>query len=68
MLVLNVTVGLATPPVGNVLFAITSVVRLDIRELIRELMPFLIVKFILILLVGWVPSLSMIIPAALGFK
>lgn len=68
MLVLNVTVGLATPPVGNVLFAITSVVRLDVRELIRELMPFLIIKFILILLVGWVPSLSMTIPAALGFK
>jgi tripartite ATP-independent transporter DctM subunit len=68
MLIVNVTVGLATPPVGNVLFAICSVVKLNTGALIRELWPFLAVKFVLMFLIGLVPALTLFLPAFFGFK
>lgn len=68
MLIVNVTVGLATPPVGNVLFAISSVIKLDTGSLIRELVPFLVVKFLLMTLIGLVPALTMFLPSYFGLR
>lgn len=68
MLIVNVTVGLATPPIGNVLFAMCSVVQLRIGDLIRELLPFLAIKFILLVLIGMFPFLTNAIPAYFGFQ
>jgi len=67
MLLVNVTVGLATPPVGNVLFAISSVVHVRMGALIRELLPFLAIKFVLLLLLGMMPALTLWVPRAFGF-
>lgn len=67
MLIINVTVGLATPPVGNVLFAITSVVNVRMGALIWELLPFLAIKFVVLLLIGAVPVLTTFIPRLFGF-
>jgi tripartite ATP-independent transporter DctM subunit len=67
MLIVNVTVGLATPPVGNVLFAISSVVTLKTSALIREMLPFLAVKFFLLIIIGMFPALSTAVPGFFGF-
>ncbi|MEZ5730469.1 MAG: TRAP transporter large permease [Burkholderiaceae bacterium] len=67
MLIINVVVGLATPPVGNVLFAISSIVNVRMGELIRELIPFIAIKFVLLLIIGMVPALTTAIPRAFGF-
>lgn len=66
MLIVNVTVGLATPPVGNVLFAMSSVVNVKTSLLMRELVPFLIIKFILMVAIGMVPALTLVIPGLFG--
>lgn len=68
MLIVNVTVGLATPPIGNVLFAMCSVVQLRTSALVRELLPFLAVKFVLLILIGSIPALTNAIPAFFGFN
>lgn len=68
MLIMNVTVGLATPPIGNVLFAMCSVVQLRTSALVRELLPFLAIKFVLLILIGSVPALTNAIPAFFGFN
>lgn len=68
MLIINVTVGLATPPIGNVLFAMSSVVRLRSSELIRELLPFLGLKFVLLIVIGVTPALTTAVPTYFGFK
>jgi tripartite ATP-independent transporter DctM subunit len=68
MLIVNVTIGLATPPVGNVLFAISSVIKLDGAALIKELIPFLAVKFVLLILIGMVPALTVFLPTYFGLK
>lgn len=67
MLIINVVVGLATPPVGNVLFAISSVVSVRMSDLIRELLPFIAVKFVLMLVIGLVPALTLALPKYFGF-
>lgn len=68
MLIINVTVGLATPPIGNVLFAMCSVVQLRTGALIRELLPFLAVKYVLLIIIGMVPALTNAVPAYFGFR
>jgi tripartite ATP-independent transporter DctM subunit len=67
MLIMNVTLGLATPPVGNVLFAICAIIKVDMGALIRELLPFLFFKFVVIMTVALVPALTLTLPRAFGF-
>ena len=67
MLLVNVIVGLATPPVGNVLFAMSSVVQVRTGALIRELLPFLAIKFVLLVIIGTVPGLTLWVPRLFGF-
>ena len=68
MLIINVTVGLATPPIGNVLFAMCSVVNLKTGTLVRELLPFLSFKFLLLVVIGSVPALTVAVPGWFGFN
>jgi tripartite ATP-independent transporter DctM subunit len=67
MLIINVVVGLATPPVGNVLFALSSIVSVRMSDLIRELLPFIAIKFVLMMIIGLVPALTTAIPRYFGF-
>ena len=67
MLIINVTVGLATPPIGYVLFAMCSVVRLEFRSLVAELTPFLLIKAVLLIIIGLVPGLTIWVPDYFGF-
>ncbi|MGE0285652.1 MAG: TRAP transporter large permease [Bradyrhizobium sp.] len=67
MLIINVVVGLATPPVGNVLFALSSIVSVKMAELIRELIPFIAIKFVLMMIIGLVPALTTAIPKYFGY-
>lgn len=67
MLIINVVVGLATPPVGNVLFAISSIVTVKMTDLIRELIPFIAIKFVLLMIIGLVPALTTAVPKYFGF-
>jgi TRAP-type C4-dicarboxylate transport system permease large subunit len=62
-----VTVGLATPPIGYVLFAMCSVVNLDFKKLVAELVPFLLIKGVLLIIIGMVPQLTTWVPGAFGF-
>ena len=66
MLIVNLMMGLCTPPVGNVLFALSSIVKLDMRELSRELAPFLALIFAVVLAMGFVPGLTLWLPRELG--
>ena len=67
MLIVLCNIGLCTPPVGNILFAISAIADVRIERLSRELLPFLAVNLIVILLVAFVPEFTLAIPRALGF-
>lgn len=63
----NLTVGLATPPMGLVLFVASAIGRVSVVEIARELWPFLTIHVIVILLITYVPALTLTLPRLLGF-
>ena len=66
MMIMNLCVGTLTPPVGAILFAGCRTHGVKIEQIIKMLMPFFIVILVSLLLITYVPSLSMFIPKALG--
>jgi tripartite ATP-independent transporter DctM subunit len=63
----NVTVGLATPPMGLVLFVASSLTGDTVEEIAVEMLPFLAIELAVILLITFVEPVSMAIPRWLGF-
>lgn len=68
MLVLNLTIGMVTPPVGPVLFVIASVGQLRLEALSRAVLPLLAAELIVLLLVILVPGISTFVPSFFGFS
>ncbi len=67
MLVLNLTIGMVTPPVGPVLFVISTVGRIRLEALARAILPLLAAELAVLLLVILVPEISTALPRFLGF-
>ncbi|SHI85771.1 TRAP transporter, DctM subunit [Tangfeifania diversioriginum] len=67
IMVLNLSVGLCTPPVGSVLFIGCSVAGLGIDKVVKPLLPMFIAMVIVLLLVTYFPEISMWLPAKFGF-
>ena len=63
MMVMNLCVGLCTPPVGSVLFIGVSVANTKIQRVIKPLMPLYVAMFIVLLLVTFVPKITLWLPA-----
>jgi len=63
----NVTVGLATPPMGLVLFVAASLSGERVERIALEMLPFLAIEAAVIFLITFVPEISMTIPRLLGF-
>jgi TRAP-type C4-dicarboxylate transport system permease large subunit len=66
-MVLNLMIGLITPPVGLCLFVVADVAKLPVTQLARALVPFFIPLVVVLLLVTYVPQLTLALPAALGY-
>ena len=66
MMVMNLCVGTLTPPVGAILFAGCRTHNVMIEQIIKMLLPFFAVIFVTLMLITYVPALSMFIPEALG--
>lgn len=66
MMIMNLCVGTLTPPVGAILFAGCRTHSVKIEQIIRMLLPFFAVILLVLLLITYVPALSMFIPNALG--
>ena len=63
----NLTVGLATPPMGLVLFVAAAVSRERVETIAKAILPFLAVEIAVIFLITYVPAISMTIPRLTGF-
>ncbi len=63
----NLTVGLATPPMGLVLFVASSVSGERVETISRAILPFLAVEVVVIFLITYIPALSLTIPRLTGF-
>lgn len=60
--VLNLIIGLTTPPVGVCLFVASSIGKISIGTISKEMVPFLLVSLIVLTLVTLIPELSLFLP------
>jgi tripartite ATP-independent transporter DctM subunit len=66
IVVLNVVIGLVTPPVGMCLFVTSAVARLSIEQVSRAALPMIGICLLVLLLVTYVPAISLWLPSILA--
>ncbi|MGY3791681.1 TRAP transporter large permease [Aquimarina sp. 433] len=64
VMILNLCIGLCTPPVGSVLFVGCSVAELSIQKVIRPLMPLFLIMILVLVMITYIPELSLWLPQA----
>lgn len=62
MMVLNLCIGLCTPPVGSVLFVGCGIAKTTIAQMVRPLLPMYFAMFVVLMLVTYVPAISEWLP------
>ncbi len=67
VVIVNLTLGMITPPVGGLLFVVSSTTNVPMRDLVRELWPFLGAQLVVLVLLTAIPALSTWLPYSLGF-
>lgn len=66
MLVLNLAIGLVTPPVGSVLFVGAAIGKVSIEKAAKSMLPFYAVLVIVLLLIAFIPEIVLFLPNLLG--
>jgi tripartite ATP-independent transporter DctM subunit len=66
--VANIMIGLVTPPYGLLLFMMTKIADVPLRDLVRETVPFLAVMFMALGVITYVPDLVLFLPRLLGYQ
>ena len=67
MMVLNLCIGLCTPPVGSVLFVGIGVVKTSIEKVIKPLLPLFIAMIFALMLITFFPQITLWLPRQFGF-
>jgi C4-dicarboxylate transporter DctM subunit len=68
MVVVNIMIGLVTPPYGLLLFMMMKIAEVSLKDLVREVLPFLWVMIGALGLITFVPGLVLWLPRLLGYK
>lgn len=68
VIIINIMIGLVTPPYGMMLFVIASLSETPLRNIIREIWPFVAVLISILFVLVLVPELVLWLPHQLGFK
>lgn len=66
IMVLNLCIGLCTPPVGTILFVGAGVAKISVSEIVKPILPFLAAMVVALLLVTFIPSISLWLPSEFG--
>ena len=59
MICINLSIGLFTPPIGTTLFIGAAIARVPIGAVVKELLPFYLVAFIVLALISYVPAFTL---------
>jgi len=68
LIVINVMIGLTTPPFGMLLFVINSLTGIKVKDLVMEGLPFLVVSIFALLMMAYVPQIVLWLPQSMGYK
>jgi tripartite ATP-independent transporter DctM subunit len=66
--VVNIMIGLVTPPYGLLLFMMVRIADVSLPELVREVMPFLAAMIGALALITFIPELVLFLPRLMGYK
>jgi tripartite ATP-independent transporter DctM subunit len=66
IMLVNLGIGLITPPVGSVLFVVSAVSKQSIEKVVKAMMPFYCVLFVVLMLVTYIPTISLFLPKLFG--
>jgi len=67
LFVMNIVLGSITPPVGILLFVVSSIWQLGMKELIKEIFPFVVLLYGILFACVLIPEIPMTIPRLLGY-
>jgi C4-dicarboxylate transporter DctM subunit len=67
IVVMNLVIGLITPPLGLVLFVVGPIANVTFEQVTKEIVPFLLVEIGVLLMVTYIPFISLWIPRLLGY-
>lgn len=62
IIVLNLCIGICTPPVGTLLFVGSGVANVSVTKVIKSLVPFLLIMIAVLMLISFIPEISMFLP------
>jgi TRAP-type C4-dicarboxylate transport system permease large subunit len=68
MVVVNVMLGLVTPPYGLLLFVMTSITGVPLRDIVRDVLPFLAAMVAALAVITFVPETVLWLPRLLGYE
>jgi tripartite ATP-independent transporter DctM subunit len=66
IMMVNLGIGLITPPVGAVLFVGSAVAKLRIEQVVKAMKPFFVILLCVLMLVTYVPQISLWLPRSMG--
>jgi tripartite ATP-independent transporter DctM subunit len=67
VVVVNLCLGLLTPPMGVVLFVVCGIAKISLEEITKAIWPFMLAILIVLFLITYIPSLTLVIPRYFGF-
>jgi TRAP-type C4-dicarboxylate transport system permease large subunit len=67
MVIFNLLIGLITPPVGLVLFVLSSVTKAPVPVVIKGILPFFVPMVVTLLFITFIPAVTLGLPVLLGF-
>lgn len=67
LMIVNLTLGLITPPVGVVLYAVSAVGKEKFENVVKASMPYVAMGFVLIAILSFLPDVVLFVPRLLGF-
>ncbi|HYQ95348.1 MAG TPA: TRAP transporter large permease [Burkholderiales bacterium] len=66
--VVNIMIGLITPPYGLLLFMMVKIAEVSLKDLVREVMPFLGAMIVALALITFIPEIVLFLPKLMGYK
>jgi tripartite ATP-independent transporter DctM subunit len=67
VMIVNLNIGLATPPVGVCLFAASPIAGISLERMSKAIWPFILAEFVALIFITYVPELVLFIPRLLGY-
>jgi TRAP-type C4-dicarboxylate transport system permease large subunit len=63
VMIMNLCIGLCTPPVGSVLFVGIGIAGISLEKVLKPMLPLFVAMIIVLLLVTYIPELSLYLPS-----